>query len=1080
MKKSTTNRLRHLCLAALFFLGVCSAFADGNVAKMGETEYTTLKDAIEAVSDENSEVTLLAKVTLTETINCSKSFTLNLSSYSITKGKYSLALADNVTVKTSKTATYFSTSVEGKQICRKKVTDGYEYTPAVPEASMTGAVFATLKDAIEDHTYTTITLLKDVTLNDDVDFDKQSGTLTLTLGNYSITSNDNKKIYLHKDVVVKLDKQISDENNIFAINSAETGTLRTYTDNNKYCYVFASAKEAKINEIEYDTFSDAASAANENTITLLRNVVDAYTMTSANQTLKVQKNGYSVTVVGYEGFVAKGTTDDDGVTTYTQEAAKIKATKGDDVSYLSTFPSNLAMGTTYQLLQDYRSLRITTPSSGSGAITLDLNGHTFTSTQDSSYDAIVLRTAGTTFNITDTSTDGGGVFDGTTANAVIGANPSCKNCTINIGSKVTIKGCVVVMNSGNTLNVEGTIDGVNDFAVATNGSKTTSGSINIKEGAQITSNTVAVYLPSVTTTTISGGSITGSTGVYQKSGTLTITGGTINGTGAKEDFAHYDNGVNSTGDALVIENCGYPGGDPTVSITGGTFTSTNANAVASYAYGDGKEAITGFIKGGTYSSDVSEFVEDGYEAVKKTENDVDTWIVGKVTEAEVTAVGGQENTYSTTKEVKDSNNESLISQTVTIAVSASTAEEVAASEEAVGVISLESVKVTDIVAAAVEESVDAELGDGTYNVEVELVINASEPVASLSTTKTLTFDVKPEALITVKKDETEVNSTTMTIDNDNLQSGSSFTFTLDVSELGLADGSVDVLHKSEGYSDETLTGTVSSGMVTITTAHFSEFIISAGLSESSDVTLTDGTSVYQIDANKTVNSITYNRTFSDSQTDKYQAWFVPFDYTITGSEGATFYRISFIAAAGEEGVVADENAVYLYVTQLTSGATLKGNRPYLIVPTAAETMTFTPTSKQLLAKADGSRLDMSTAKNTYNFYGTYDTKNATAAHEFLGMSGGQICWNASASATLGAYRWYITLTSRDGNADYSKLRFVITDEDEEDATGIAHVINMVEDVEGYYSLNGTRLNALVKGVNIVKFKNGEVRKVYIQ
>ena len=100
--------------------------------------------------------------------------------------------------------------------------------------------------------------------------------------------------------------------------------------------------------------------------------------------------------------------------------------------------------------------------------------------------------------------------------------------------------------------------------------------------------------------------------MYQKAGSLSISGGTLNATGDAAAYAYNGNGANSTGDALVVDTCGYPGGAPTTSVTGGTFTSDNASAVGSYAYGDGNTAETGFVTGGTFDTDVSAFVPEGY------------------------------------------------------------------------------------------------------------------------------------------------------------------------------------------------------------------------------------------------------------------------------------------------------------------------------------------------------------------------------------------------------------------------------------------------------------------------------------
>jgi len=87
-----------------------------------------------------------------------------------------------------------------------------------------------------------------------------------------------------------------------------------------------------------------------------------------------------------------------------------------------------------------------------------------------------------------------------------------------------------------------------------------------------------------------GASITGKTAVYVKSGIITILGGTLKGTGDKAAYSHNGNGANATGDALVVDNCGYPGGAPKVTISGGTFTSANNRGIGSY-YGNTATAL---------------------------------------------------------------------------------------------------------------------------------------------------------------------------------------------------------------------------------------------------------------------------------------------------------------------------------------------------------------------------------------------------------------------------------------------------------------------------------------------------------
>ena len=78
------------------------------------------------------------------------------------------------------------------------------------------------------------------------------------------------------------------------------------------------------------------------------------------------------------------------------------------------------------------------------------------------------------------------------------------------------------------------------------------------------------------------------------------------------------------GDALVIDNCNYPGGVPSVKVSGGTFSSEHANAIACYKGNGATADIVKFITGGTFSSEPdASYIADGYEAVKSGDN----WVV---------------------------------------------------------------------------------------------------------------------------------------------------------------------------------------------------------------------------------------------------------------------------------------------------------------------------------------------------------------------------------------------------------------------------------------------------------------------
>lgn len=201
---------------------------------------------------------------------------------------------------------------------------------------------------------------------------------------------------------------------------------------------------------------------------------------------------------------------------------------------------------------------------------------------------------------------------------------------------------VVIKKQGAVLNTEANlVSHSTGYAVVQGSGNEGMGGVTVNvTGGTITSDHMAgIYFPNTTELNISGGTITGTTAVYHKSGKLTITGGTLAATGAKVDYKHNANGCNETGDALVIESCNYPGGDPTASITGGTFTSKNAHAVATYTANDAT-APSKFIKGGTFDELINDtLIAEGYECVESGED----FVVSKI--EPVAAIG--DNTFIT-------------------------------------------------------------------------------------------------------------------------------------------------------------------------------------------------------------------------------------------------------------------------------------------------------------------------------------------------------------------------------------------------------------------------------------------------
>ena len=239
------------------------------------------------------------------------------------------------------------------------------------------------------------------------------------------------------------------------------------------------------------------------------------------------------------------------------------------------------------------------------ALTIDFNGCTMTST-DGGFDVYSnLTLKNGTLNALKW-----GAWVQSGAKLVV-----AEDMTINTTSTDGNKGGITVKNSGSEVTVYGKVKAAGGAAISGIGNASDGGVIiNIEEGAEVTCTNpdgLGVYYPNTEKLNIKGGTITGASGVYVKSGAVSVTGGKIVATGAKVNYQYYGNGGHSTGEALVIDKCNYPGGNPTVSITGGTFTSTNAKAVGSYVGNGAAEPVTAFVSGGTFSTDVKEYLAEG-------------------------------------------------------------------------------------------------------------------------------------------------------------------------------------------------------------------------------------------------------------------------------------------------------------------------------------------------------------------------------------------------------------------------------------------------------------------------------------
>ena len=251
-------------------------------------------------------------------------------------------------------------------------------------------------------------------------------------------------------------------------------------------------------------------------------------------------------------------------------------------------------------------------------VTLDLNGHDITSDGP----VFSMNTDGIEFTIRDKTNQGEiksteesqcnliGVYKGELI--VEGGNFSNNWFVIYVCQSgiATIKGGLLTSTVASVLSTNGSAEG--------NANYSGDAVMNVEGGTLTSERDVTIYVPAGTLN-VSGGTITGATAIYSKSGNTMITGGTIKGTGEKQDYQHYSSGCAATGDAIVVEACDYPNGEPVVNISGGTFESDSNQAVAKYHTEGNQSEGEIVVIGGTFvgskevdkSSDITAYFPEG-------------------------------------------------------------------------------------------------------------------------------------------------------------------------------------------------------------------------------------------------------------------------------------------------------------------------------------------------------------------------------------------------------------------------------------------------------------------------------------
>ena len=256
---------------------------------------------------------------------------------------------------------------------------------------------------------------------------------------------------------------------------------------------------------------------------------------------------------------------------------------------------------------------------------------------------------------------------------------------------------------------------------------------------------------------------------------------------------------------------------------------------------------------------------------------------------------------------------------------------------------------------------------------------------------------------------------------------------------------------------------------------FKEIVTIEPIEHPTSIALTDGETFEGYSVNVDMEEIIYSRTYKSTN---WQAWYVPFDLTLTDDVLEDFSFAKFAGTYTE-----DDGTFYISITRMGEGDVVKANTPYLVQAKMADSenpQVITLTDATLYA-AQEKGFSMYSAEKKVTVQGIYSRKEVTEEDRgWYALSGGKYSQQNKLGNALNPFRFYLTITDREDNpyastSNPTEVKIKVLGEDE---TGVAPLsVSLEGERTAVYDLSGRRVekDKVTKGISIINGKKVFVR-----